>query len=54
MDAYAFPLLIKQLLVTPTAQRSRKDIVYRDNVRFGYPQLVERIFRLGSAPAGRE
>ena len=34
MDAYAFPLLIKQLLVTPVAQRSRKEIVYRDDVRF--------------------
>lgn len=48
MDAYAFPLLIKQLLVTPIAQRSRKEIVYRDRVRFGYPQLVQRIGRLGS------
>ena len=49
MDAYAFPLLIKQLLVTPIAQRSRKEIVYRDRVRFGYPQLIQRIGRLGSA-----
>jgi fatty-acyl-CoA synthase len=49
MDAYAFPLLIKQLLVTPIAQRSRKEIVYRDRVRFGYPELVQRIGRLGSA-----
>ncbi len=49
MDAYAFPLLIKQLLVSPIAQRSRKEIVYRDRLRFGYPQLVQRIGRLGSA-----
>jgi fatty-acyl-CoA synthase len=49
MDPYAFPLLIKQLLVTPIAQRSRKEIVYRDSIRFGYPKLVERIARLGSA-----
>jgi fatty-acyl-CoA synthase len=49
MEAYAFPLLIKQLLVTPIAQRSRKEIIYRDRVRFGYPQLVQRIGRLGSA-----
>jgi fatty-acyl-CoA synthase len=49
MNPYAFPLLIKQLLVTPIAQRSRKEIVYRDRVRFGYPTLVERIGRLGSA-----
>ena len=51
MNPYAFPLLIKQLLVTPIAQRSRKEIVYRDSVRFGYPTLVERISRLGSALA---
>jgi len=49
MNPYAFPLLIKQLLVTPIAQRSRKEIVYRDRLRFGYPTLVERIGRLGSA-----
>lgn len=49
MSAYAFPLLIKQLLVTPIAQRSRKEIVYRDRLRYDYPQLVERISRLGSA-----
>jgi fatty-acyl-CoA synthase len=53
MAAYAFPLLIKQLLVTPIAQRSRKQIVYREDVRFGYPTLIERISRLGSALSGR-
>ncbi|MET0540445.1 MAG: fatty acid--CoA ligase [Variovorax sp.] len=51
-DAYAFPLLLKQLLVTPIAQRSRKEIISGD-VRLGYPQLVGRISRLGSALAGR-
>ncbi|MCC8961384.1 fatty acid--CoA ligase [Bradyrhizobium sp. Pear76] len=49
MAPYAFPLLIKQLLVTPIAQRSRKEIVYRDQLRFDYPTLVARIGRLGSA-----
>jgi fatty-acyl-CoA synthase len=49
MNPYAFPLLIKQLLVTPIAQRSRKEIVYRDRTRFGYATLIERINRLGSA-----
>jgi len=53
VDAYAFPLLIKQLLVTPVAQRSRKEIVYRDDVRFDYSTLIERISRLGSALARR-
>jgi fatty-acyl-CoA synthase len=49
MNAYAYPLLIKQLLVTPIAQRSRKHIIYRDRKRFTYPQLVERVGQLGSA-----
>ncbi|CAB3972651.1 fatty acid--CoA ligase [Burkholderia sp. AU30198] len=49
MNPYAFPLLIKQLLVTPIAQRSRKEIVYRDLARFDYATLIERINRLGSA-----
>lgn len=49
MNPYAFPLLIKQLLVTPIAQRSRKEIVYRDLARFDYSTLIERINRLGSA-----
>lgn len=49
MTAYAFPLLIKQLLVTPIAQRSRNEIVYEDRVRLDYPTLIERIGRLGSA-----
>lgn len=49
MNAYSFPLLIKQLLVTPIAQRSQKEIVYRDQVRFDYPHLISRIARLGSA-----
>ncbi|MEG1766916.1 MAG: fatty acid--CoA ligase [Comamonas sp.] len=51
MDAYAFPLLIKQLLVSPIAQRSRQEIVYRDQRRYGYPELQARIGRLGSALA---
>lgn len=49
MGPYAFPLLIKQLLVSPIAQRLRKEIVYRDQLRYGYPTLVDRIGRLGSA-----
>lgn len=48
MTPYAYPLLIKQLLVSPIAQRSRKEIVYRDQVRMDYPALIKRISRLGS------
>lgn len=49
MTPYSYPLIIKQLLVSPIAQRSNQEIVYRDQVRFSYPQLLERIARLGSA-----
>lgn len=51
MAAYAYPLLIKHLLVTPIAQASPNEIVYRDRVRYGYPVLKDRIGRLGSALA---
>ena len=49
MTAYAYPLLIKHLLVTPIAHASRCEIVYRDRMRYGYPTLKQRIGRLGSA-----
>ena len=51
MNPYSYPLLIKQLLVSPIAQRSRKEIVYRDQVRMDYPKLVQRVGRLGSGLA---
>jgi len=51
MNPYTFPLLIKHLLAMPIAQRSRKEVVYRDRLRLDYPTLVERIGRLGSALA---
>ncbi len=52
MTPYEFPLLIKQLLETAISQRSRKEIVYGDNVRYDYPTLVKRIKRLASGLAG--
>lgn len=48
-SAYAYPLLVKQLLITPIARGSTQEIVYGQHFRYGYPQLVERIHRLGSA-----
>jgi len=47
--AYEYPLLIKQLLKTPLAHKTSKEIVYRDSRRYDYPTLRERIGRLGSA-----
>ena len=52
MSAYAYPLLIKQLLTTPIQQASPAEIVYRDLRRFSYPELIARIARLGSRLAG--
>ena len=48
MSAYEFPLLIKYLLLSPLRQKARKEIVYRDLVRYDYPTLHDRIGRLGS------
>ncbi|WP_085317006.1 fatty acid--CoA ligase [Derxia lacustris] len=50
-SAYAFPLLIKQLLLAPLRQSAGQEIVYRGEHRQTYAQLGERIGRLGSALA---
>ena len=47
-SAYEYPLLIKQLLVTPIARVSRKEIVYTGGRRYGYPEFVRRIARLAN------
>ncbi|SAK52612.1 AMP-dependent synthetase and ligase [Caballeronia hypogeia] len=46
--AYAYPLLIKQLLHTPLAQAAEQEIVYRGEVRHSYRTLAERIARLAN------
>src|ERR1700730_16968231 len=48
-SAYAYPLLIKQLLHAPLAQTARQEIVYRDVRRLTYLELRDRIGRLASA-----
>ena len=45
-SAYAYPLLIKQLLLTPLATVPEQEIVYRDRQRYSYRTLRERIGRL--------
>lgn len=52
MSAYSYPLIIKQLLITPLRQYPNQEIVYRGQARFTYRQLGERIARLGSALSG--
>jgi fatty-acyl-CoA synthase len=49
MPAYEYPLLLKQLLLTPLAQNTPHEIVYGKSRRYNYPTLRERIGRLGSA-----
>lgn len=49
-DAYAYPLLIKQLLLTPFVQAQDEEIVYRDQFRMTYATLRERIARLAAGP----
>ncbi len=49
MPAHEFPLLIKQILKMPIAQASRKEIVYRGELRFSYQQFVARVTRLAGA-----
>ena len=46
--AYAYPLLIKQLLLTPFVQSQDEEIVYRDQFRMTYATLRERIARLAN------
>ncbi|WP_428384759.1 fatty acid--CoA ligase [Nevskia ramosa] len=47
-SACEFPLLIKQLLITPIARASTREIVSVDGLRYGYPELVRRIARLAN------
>ena len=47
-SAYAYPLLIKQLLHTSFAQAREQEIVYRGQVRIDYETLRERIARLAN------
>jgi fatty-acyl-CoA synthase len=49
MPAQNHQLLIKTLLKTPLAQASGKQVVYRGERRFSYPELAERIHLLGGA-----
>ena len=48
-SAYAYPLLIKQLLHTPLATAADQEIVYRDSHRQTYRDLAARIRRLANS-----
>lgn len=47
-SAYAYPLLIKQLLLTPILYAPDQEIVYEDKARITYRDFYTRIHRLAS------
>ncbi|HMV18503.1 MAG TPA: fatty acid--CoA ligase [Zoogloea sp.] len=51
-SAYAFPLLIKHLLLTPLATVPEQTITYQGRVRYTYRTLKDRIGRLANVLAG--
>src|SRR5262249_41861849 len=51
MSAYDYPLLIKSLLLGPTRQPTRHQILYRDQSSYDYATFAQRIGRLASALA---
>jgi fatty-acyl-CoA synthase len=48
-DAYAYPLLIKRLLLSGARYEPEQEIVYADKLRYSYRTLNERIQRLANA-----
>ena len=51
-NAYAYPLLIKQLLPTPLAVAPEQEIIYRDLSRYNYRTLGHRIAQLANGLSG--
>lgn len=49
MSAYAFPLLIKNLLQGPVVDDPQQQIVYRDQQRYSYAEFRQRVQRLANA-----
>ncbi len=47
-DAYAFPLLIKNLLETPLIYAPDQEIIYRDQMRYTYKDFGQRVKKLAS------
>ena len=46
--AYEYPLLIKRLLMSGSRYEKTREIVYRDQLRYNYLTLSERIARLAN------
>lgn len=50
-SAYAYPLLVKQLLLNSVSLHPDQQITYRGELRFTYREFRQRIGRLASALA---
>ena len=50
-SAYAFPLLVKQLLLNSVSQHGDQEITYRGERRYSFRQFRERVGKLASALA---
>ncbi len=48
-SAYTYPLLIKHLMNSPLVHNPDQEIVYRDQLRYTYRDLHERVCRLANA-----
>lgn len=48
-EAYEYPLLIKNLLLSPIGDEPGREIVYRGELRFTYAKFRERVGRLAAA-----
>jgi len=48
-ECYEYPLIIKKILNTPLTYSPEREIVYRDQMRYTYRELNERIHRLAGA-----
>jgi acyl-CoA synthetase (AMP-forming)/AMP-acid ligase II len=49
MPAYDFQLLLKHILQQGVAWASNQEIIYRDQVRYTYSAMYQRVLRLGAA-----
>ena len=50
-SAYDYPLLIKQLFLSPLANNPDQEIIYRDQLTITYKTWKERVHRLANALA---
>lgn len=49
MTAYAYPLLIKQILTAPSAHAPSQEIIHADRMRYDYRTFADRIARTAGA-----